>query len=272
MARAKPKKTTTVLSPPMATATVAALREVLDQTVRSYIALLEQADAATFATAWDAMMQPPSGLFWTSYVLLPALAFPDDPPPPQEADAALRVAIPIVAPTLALLAFAPGGLRVGPTTWRGQHPAAGQVVGYRVTEDVGAGMLHAPIVEGMAVGGVTRLHRRIVQTLHLLFPLAALDLLALPVADRWAAAQATVGSLTTESALFSEVLTVGGPPAVMGQATKELVDVAVALACVPYGVRMFGYRFEIAVGGTFAPDDATDDEAARAGSSMQEVA
>ncbi|NNJ13699.1 hypothetical protein EKD04_025570, partial [Chloroflexales bacterium ZM16-3] len=43
----------------------------------------------------------------------------------------------------------------------------------------------------------------------------------------------------------SEALTVGGPPALMGQATKELVDAVSALACMPYGVSLFGYRWEI---------------------------
>jgi hypothetical protein len=246
MARKK-LATTTAPCLRMEAADVDAAHTLLDAAVRSHIALLERADDAAFAAAWERAAQPTEG-FWESYLLLPLIAFPDDPLPDQKHAAAFLLAPALLAPTLACLAFAPGGLRFGPTVWEGRHPAATRLIGYQVTDDGERSVLRLAVAPGSSIGGWTPLHRRIVQTLHLLFPLAARELLRLPLAERFAAAQRTAGSLNTTSALFSEVLTVGGPPALMGQATKELVDAVAALACMPYGVPLFGYRWEIGAG------------------------
>ena len=229
---ARTKKPAAAPCLPMNTAAVDMVRTQLDAAVRCHIALREQEDDADFTAAWAHAMRPDSGV-WASYLLLPLLAFPDDPPPNQTDEAAILLAPALLAPTLALLAFAPGGLRVGPTVWEGRHPAATRLLGYQVTDD------------GERSGISSSLLRRIVQTLHLLFPLAASDLLRLPMAERWAAVQRIAASLGPESPLFSEALTVGGTPAQMGQAMKELVAAVAAMACLPYGVSLFGYHWEI---------------------------
>jgi hypothetical protein len=223
---------------PMDAATLDATRTQLHQAVAAHIAILEQADDATFTAAWDDALRPPEAV-WQAYHRLPLLAFPDDPPPDQRHAAALLLAPALVAPTLAALAFAPGGLPFGPTTWAGQHPAATRLIGYHVTAD-GDGPLALPVA-----GGWTPLHRRVVQTLHLMFPFAALRLRRLPAGERWAAVQRTAASLSPESPLFSEALTVGGTAAQVAQATTELIAAVAALACLPYGVPMFGFRWEI---------------------------
>lgn len=240
MALARTKRTPTLTAVPMDAACLAATRTGLHQAVAAHIAILAQADDATFTAAWEAATRPPEAV-WQAYHLLPLLAFPDDPPPDQRHADALRGIPALVAPTLAALAFAPGGLPFGPTTWAGQHPAATRVIGYQVTADGdGDGPLALPVA-----GGWTPLHRRVVQTLHLMFPCAALRLRRLPAEERWAAVAGTVASLSPESPLFSEALTVGGTAAQMAQATTELIAAVAALACLPYGVPMFGFRWEI---------------------------
>ena len=247
MKQPRTKTSTVVASVPMEAATVETAHTLLDAAVQAHIALLERGDDATFVAAWEQATRP-TEVFWAAYLLLPLIAFPDDPPPARRHEEAILLAPVILAPTLAALAFAPGGLRFGLRTWEGQHPAARRVIAYQVTDDTGGGVLRLAVSSGKSLGGWTPLHRRIVQTLHLLFPFRAIELLRLPLAERFVAVQRIAASLNTESALFSEVLAVGGPPALMGQATKELVDAVATLACVPYGVPMFGYRWELLAG------------------------
>jgi len=230
---------------PMEAQTVDMSRQRLNDAVQAHVTLLEDSSDAGFAAAWEAAMRPTEA-FWQAYMLLPLIAFLDDPPPDRRHEAAILLTPAHLAPTLAALAFAPGGLRFGLTTWQGRHPAAARLIAYRVTDERNGGALHLAVSPGASAGGWTPLHRRIVQALHLLFPFTAIALLRLPLAERFTAAQRTAASLSTESLLFSEVLAVGGTPTQMGQATKELGDAVTALACVPYGVCMFGYRWELA--------------------------
>ncbi len=230
---------------PIDAATVAAVRTMLNDAVQAYITLLEQASDEMFTATWELAMQP-TAAFWAAYLLLPQIAFPDDLPPDQRLEPILMAAPFLLAPTLAALAFAPGGLRFGLTTWQGRHPAASRVIRYRVTDDDNGGWLALPVQPGGSFGGRTPLHRRTVQTLHLLFPFKATELLRLPDAERFTEAQRIARSYGPESLLFSEALPAGGmKPAEMGQAVKELVEVVAALGCVPWGVPMFGYRWEL---------------------------
>ena len=251
------KKTSAIAaSVPMDAVIVATARRLLDNAVQALIALLERGDDGTFVAAWEQATRPTEA-FWAAYLLLPLIAFSDDPPPDRRYEEAILLVPVILAPTLAALAFAPGGLRFGLTTWEGQHPAARRMIAYQVTDDAEHGVLRLAVSPGKSLGGWTPLHRRIVQTLHLLFPFRAMELLRLPLAERFVAVQRIAASLNIEAALFSEVLAVGGPPALMGQATKELVDAVAALACVPYGVPMFGYRWELLAGSSApAPEGA----------------
>lgn len=229
---------------PMESSTVEAARSLLNDAVQAHIGLLERADDGAFTAAWEEATRP-SEAFWEAYLLLPLIAFPDDPPPDRRHEAAILLAPAILTPTLAALAFAPCGFHFGLMTWQGQHPAASRVIGYRVTDASNGGVLRLAVQSGASIGGWTPLHRRTVQILHLLFPFKAIELLRLPLAERWGAVQRTVASFTPESLLFSEVLSVGGTPAQIGQATDELVMVVAALACAPWGVPTFGYRWEV---------------------------
>lgn len=241
---------------PMDEATVAAVRSMLNDTVQAQIALLEAASDEDFTAAWEEAMRP-TAASWQLYQLLPLIAFPGEPAPDQRHEPALLLAPALLAPTLAALAFAPGGLRFGLATWRGRHPTAYRIIGYRVTNDASGGWLTLPVQPDGGTGGRTSLHRRTVQTLHLLFPFRAAELLRLPLGERFTAVQRVAATLNTESMLFSEVLPVGGTVAQMGQAMKELVEAVGALACMPWGVTVFGYRWEI---GTEAELDIQGDE------------
>lgn len=207
---------------PIDEATVATVRTMLNDAVQAHIALLEAASDEGFAAAWEEAMQPTAG-FWQLYLLLPLIAFPGEPAPDQRHEPALLLAPALLTPALAALAFAPGGLRFGLTTWQGRHPAATRIIGYRVTDDANGGWLGLPVQPDGGTEGRTSLHRRTVQTLHLLFPFRATELLRLPLGERFAAVQRVAATLNTESMLFSEVLPVGGTVAQMGLAMKAVI-------------------------------------------------
>lgn len=243
-AKRRTRNTPAAAYTPMNEATVATVRTMLNDAVQAQIALLEAASDEGFAAAWEEAMRP-TAAFWQLYLLLPLIAFPGEPAPDQRHEPALLLAPALLAPTLATLAFAPGGLQFGLTTWQGWHPAATRIIGYRVTDDASGGWLGLRVQPDGGTGGRTSLHRRTVQTLHLLFPFRAAELLRLPLDERFATVQRVAATLNTESMLFSEVLPVGGTVEQMGQAMKELLQAIGALACMPWGVTMFGYRWEI---------------------------
>lgn len=229
----KPKRATlapvTPLFPALADlASVEMLRAGLADLVPATIQLLQQHQGETFAERWWSCARLSQMILQTLPVVEDCLHSGQLRRGTEEQ---VLLAPAVLAFPLAALAFAPGGVRITDLHWQAQHPMAATTIPFRITEDGSSRAWDKPI--GQAT--VTRL--------KLWLPLLMAANAGLSQ-EEMALELAEVSSFGSDDALFSEALVVGGSDRQMGEAFIQLARTLAAMAFVPGGISLMGYRWE----------------------------